>query len=103
MPDELGVVDVPAESRYELRRGEQVIGFAAYRKREGRIVFTHTEIDESFEGEGHGSRLAAAVLDDARRQGVEVIPICPFIAGYIKRHPEYQDLVAERYRERTAS
>ena len=99
MPEDLTVVDVPEESRYELRLGKQVIGFAAYRKREDRIVFTHTEIDESFEGEGHGSRLAAAALEDARRQGLEVAPLCPFIAGYIERHPEYQDLVAERYRE----
>jgi uncharacterized protein len=100
VPEDLDVVDGPEESRYELRLGEQVIGFAAYRKRAGRIVFTHTEIDESFEGEGHGSRLAAAVLDDARGQGLEVAPLCPFIASYIKRHPEYHDLVAERYRER---
>lgn len=100
MPDDLTVVDVPEESRYELRLGEHVLGFSAYRKREDRIAFTHTEVDESRRGRGLGSRLAAAALDDARRQGLDVIPLCPFVAGYINRHPEYQDLVAERYRER---
>jgi hypothetical protein len=99
-PDELSVVDIPEESRYELRLGERVIGFAAYRRRPGRIVFTHTEIDESVEGRGLGGRLAAGALDDVRRQGFEVAPLCPFIASYIKRHPEYHDLVVERYRER---
>jgi uncharacterized protein len=102
VPEELTVVDVPDESRYELRLGERMVGFAAYRKREGRIAFTHTEIDESNEGGGLGSHLAAHVLEDARHQGLEVAPLCPFIADYIRRHPVYKDLVAERYREHVA-
>jgi uncharacterized protein len=82
------VIDVPEASRYELRLDGRLIGVAAYRRREGRIAFTHTEVDESCEGRGFGSRLAAAALDDARRQGLEVVPLCPFIAHYIDRHPE---------------
>ena len=93
------MVDVPEERRYELRRGSELIGAAAYRRRDGQIVFMHTTVDESEAGHGYGSRLAAAVLDDARRQGLEVVPLCPFIAGYIERHPDYQDLVAEPYRD----
>ena len=61
--------------------------------REGRISFTHTEVDPSCEGRGFGSRLAAAALDDARRQGLRVLPLCPFVAHYVETHPEYQDLV----------
>ena len=102
-PDNLSVVDVPEESRYELRLGEQVIGFSSYRRRPDRIVFTHTEIDESLEGSGFGSRLAADALDDVRRQGLEVAPLCPFISAFIQRHPEYEDLVAAPYRGRAAS
>ena len=102
-PDDLSVVDVPEESRYELRLGEKLIGFAAYRRRPDRIVFTHTEIDESLEGSGFGSRLAAGALDDVRRQGLEVAPLCPFISAFIQRHPEYEDLVAAPYRGRAAS
>jgi uncharacterized protein len=102
-PDDLSVVDVPEDSRYELRLGEQLLGFAAYRRRPDRIVFTHTEIGESLEGSGFGSRLAAGALDDVRRQGLEVAPLCPFISAFIQGHPEYEDLVAAQYRGRAAS
>ena len=92
------VVDSPEASRYELRLGGRLIGLAAYRRRDGRILFTHTEVDESYEGRGFGARLAAAALDDAGRQGLEVVPLCPFIAHYIDGHPEYETLVAQGYR-----
>ena len=92
------VVDVPEASRYELRLGGRLIGLAAYRRRDGRIAFTHTEVDEACEGRGFGSRLAAAALDDARRQDLEVVPLCPFIAWYVERHPEYRRLVTGRAR-----
>ena len=95
MPDELEVVDVPERQRYELRLGDRTIGEAAYRlSRNGkRIAFLHTEVDESVEGRGLGSRLAAAALEDVRRRGLAVVPLCPFMAHYINTHPEVQDLV----------
>ena len=65
-----------------------------------RIAFTHTEVDESNEGRGFGSRLAAEALEDARRKHLEVVPLCPFIAHYIELHPEYEQLVASGYRDR---
>jgi len=99
-PAEAEVVDVPEKNRYELRLGDRLIGLAAYRRRDGRIAFTHTEVDESCEGRGFGSLLAATALEDARREGLEVAPLCPFIAHYIRRHPEYAELVASRYRNR---
>ena len=95
-PAEADVVDVLEANRYELRLGGRLIGLAAYRRRDGRIAFTHTEVDESCEGRGFGSRLAAAALDDARRAELEVVPLCPFIAHYIDQHPEYEDLVTAR-------
>jgi predicted GNAT family acetyltransferase/glutaredoxin len=98
--EEPTVVNVPEASRYELRVGDRMIGEAAYHRRNGRIAFTHTEVDEALEGQGLGGRLAATALEDARRQGLEVVPLCPFIAGFIERHPEYEDLVAADYRER---
>jgi len=88
------VVDTPEASRYELRLEGRVIGFAAYRRRNDRIVFIHTEVDESYEGRGLGNRLAKAALEDVRGKGLVVVPLCPFIARYIQQHPEYQDLVA---------
>ena len=97
-PDDAEVVDVPEASRYELRLGGRLIGLAAYRRRDARIAFTHTEVEESHEGQGFGSRLAAEALADAARQGLEIVPLCPFIAHYIERHPEYEQLVASGYR-----
>jgi predicted GNAT family acetyltransferase/glutaredoxin len=97
---EAEVVDVPESNRYELRLGGHLIGLAAYRRRDGRIALTHTEVDKSCEGRGFGSRLAAAALDDAAREGLDVVPLCPFIARYIDRHPEYEELLASGYRDR---
>jgi uncharacterized protein len=97
-PGEAVVVDVPERSRYELRIGDRPVGVAAYHRRGERIAFTHTEVDEACEGRGFGSRLAHEALEDVRRQGLEVVPLCPFMAGYIQRHPDYEELVAPDYR-----
>ena len=97
---EAEVVDAPEASRYELRLGGRIVGLAAYRRRNGRIAFTHTEVDESCEGRGLGSRLAAAALADASVKGLVVVPLCPFIAHYIERHPEYEKLLAAGYGDR---
>jgi uncharacterized protein len=97
---EAEVVDVPEEKRYELRLDGRLVGLAAYHRRGNRIAFTHTEVDESCVGRGLGSRLARAALDDAAEKGLDVVPLCPFIARYVERHPEYELLVAPGYRER---
>jgi predicted GNAT family acetyltransferase len=94
MSAEPEVVDSPDASRYELRLEGRLAGVAEYRRRNGRIIFTHTEVVEALEGHGLAGRLASAALDDARRQGLEVVPLCPFVSAYIARHPEYRDLVA---------
>jgi predicted GNAT family acetyltransferase/glutaredoxin len=98
-PDEAEVIDNPDASRFELRLGGRLIGVAAYRRRNGRIAFTHTEIEQTREGEGFGGVLVAGALDEAARHGLEVVPLCPFIAGYIEEHPEYERLVPASYRE----
>lgn len=93
---ETDVADAPENSRYEARVGGELAGFAAYVLREGRIVFTHTEVDDAFAGHGVGSALARGALDDVRRAGERrVVPLCPFIKGWIDKHPDYADLVAD--------
>ena len=76
--------------------GEQA-GFIVYRLRPGLLALIHTEVDEALEGRGLGSRLIATALDDARREGLEVVLLCLFVVSYIRRHPEYQDIVAADY------
>ena len=68
-------------------------GLAAYELEGDVIAFTHTEIDDAYEGQGLGSQLARHALDDVRSRGLKVRPLCPFIRGWIKRHKDYQDLV----------
>ena len=95
MPDD--VVNDAEHHRYVIRHDGDIAGFAEYRMAAPeRIVFTHTEIDERFEGHGLGSTLARFVLDDSRAHGWQVVPRCPFIAEYISRHPEYADLTQSR-------
>src|SRR2546423_9605663 len=94
-PAEAEVVDVAEASRYELRLGGRLIGLAAYRRRNGRIAFTHTEGDEAWQVPGFGSRLAAVALAGAAQKNLQGVPLCPFIAYYIEQHPEYRQLVAQ--------
>ncbi|MEZ0073433.1 GNAT family N-acetyltransferase [Planotetraspora sp. GP83] len=97
------VVDNPGAARYEILVDGRIAGFAQYRLRPGKIIFTHTEIRDEFEGQGLGGKLVSTALDGSRAAGLEVTPLCPFVAGYIQRHPEYRDLVDENYREFVSS
>jgi uncharacterized protein len=87
------VRDNPEESRYEIRDGDRVLGLAAHNRRGDTIVFTHTEVDPDVGESGLGSTLVQGALDDVRTAGLSVIPQCPFVRGWIERHPEYGDLV----------
>jgi predicted GNAT family acetyltransferase len=88
------VTNNEAENRYEVRVDGELAGAAYYDTADDLIVFTHTEVDDAFEGHGVGSRLARAALDDVRADGRrKVIARCPFIRAWIDRHPDYQDLL----------
>jgi 4-aminobutyrate aminotransferase len=93
------ITDNPGDSRYEARMADgRTAGFAAYKRSPdaGVITFTHTEVDDAFEGQGIGSTLVRAALDRSREAGLKVRPVCPFVDAWISRHPDYQDLLAER-------
>ena len=95
------VTDNREKSRFEIRVDGRLAGFAEYRLRQYRVTFTHTEVDDDHEGEGLGSTLARAALDAAAEAGLAVHPACPFMAEYIRRHPDdYLSLVPEGVRER---
>ena len=86
------VLDNPDRSRYEAVRDGVVLGIAAYQKTPELIVFTHTEVDPSVEGQGVGGALVQGALDHVRGLGLAVLPICPFVHAWMLRHPEYSDL-----------
>ncbi len=88
------VTNNEAEHRYEARLDGELAGAAYYDSAGDLIVFTHTEVEEAFEGHGVGSTLARGALDDVRADGRrKVIARCPFIKGWIDRHPDYRDLL----------
>ena len=98
--DEIRVIHNPQELRYELWDATALVGSIAYRVEPGTVVLVHTDVDPAFEGRGLGSRLVAGALDDLRTRGLQLVPLCPFVAAYIRRHPEYADLVVpDRVRE----
>ena len=87
------VVDSFEESRYEVLLGGELAGVLHYRRRGGIVELAHTEIDQAFEGRGLAGRLASAALEDARARATPVRVTCPFVTGYLERHPEYADLL----------
>jgi predicted GNAT family acetyltransferase len=87
------IVDNAAEHRYEAWLDGEAAGLIEYIDEDGWLVIDHTEVFEAFEGKGVASRLAKAALDDVRARGLYINPQCPFVSSYIRRHPEYRDLV----------
>jgi hypothetical protein len=94
-PSNVTIVDRPERGRFQLLVDGEVAGYASYHPVGDNLDFTHTQIDDRYEGQGLGSTLIRAVLDAARERGVGVLPHCPFIRSYIERHDEYLDLVPE--------
>ena len=86
--------DNPDEHRYELVIEGRLVGELVYRLRDEAITLLHTEVSPNVEGEGLGSRLVADALEDVRARGLRVVPVCPFVRAYLRRHPEHSDLVA---------
>jgi predicted GNAT family acetyltransferase len=92
---ETTVRDNPEETRYEIRDGDRVLGHADYDRSGDTTVFIHTEIDPDAGQDGLGSTLVRAALDDVRAKGGSVVARCSFVRGWIERHPDYADLVAD--------
>jgi predicted GNAT family acetyltransferase len=79
--------------RYEAWRDGTRVGHTMYRLTDGTIVFVHTEVDQQYRGEGIGSTLIQAALDDVRDTSTRrVVAQCPMVRTWLHRHPDYQDL-----------
>ncbi|HEY2947142.1 MAG TPA: GNAT family N-acetyltransferase [Micromonosporaceae bacterium] len=81
------------EQRFEAWVDGALVGFAEYRRRPEAVVFIHTEVDPEYQGHGVAAQLAAGALDQVRSAGGKIIAQCPYIAAYLRKHPEQQDLV----------
>jgi predicted GNAT family acetyltransferase len=94
------VTDVPERDRFEARdETGTTAGLVTYQLTGNIIAYTHTEVAPEFEGQGVGSLLARAVMDDARANQRTVVPICPFLSAWLEKHPEYDDIVARSTRK----
>ena len=102
MPDALPahpVRDNAERHRFEIDLGDGGFAFAEYTLPAGKIMFTHTEVPPEHEGQGLGTQLIRAALESARERGLQVIPICPFFAAYIRTHADEQDLLDPAWRK----
>jgi len=88
------VTDNPSRQRYELQ-AEGGLALAYYEPRGDALVFTHTIVPEKLRGVGIASALIKGAIADVRRRGLKLVAQCPFVARYIERHPEEQDLLAD--------
>ena len=90
------VVHNASGHRYEIRMGDELAGFTVAEPTDdpGVILFPHTEIASAFEGKGLAGQLVKGALDDIRERGLRIIVTCPYILGWLPKHPEYEDLLA---------
>lgn len=87
------LTDNPAASRYELHVDGKLAGFVEYQLRDEVISLVHTEVEPAFQGAHLATQLARYSLDDARKRELAVLPFCPYISSWIRKHPEYAELV----------
>ena len=85
-------IDNAAAHRFE-QETEHGTAVLAYTRDDDRLILTHTEVPQADEGEGHGGALVQAAFDHARREGLRVVPVCPFVTAWLERHPDQRDLV----------
>jgi hypothetical protein len=88
----LDVQDNPSAKQYEAHI-ESATARIEYIKTKDKIYLTHTEVPQALEGKGIGSALVLKVLEDIEDKGLTLVPLCPFVALYLKRHPEWKKLV----------
>lgn len=86
---ETKVVHNREQLRYEIYSDGRKAGFTQYHRTGDRVVFTHTEIDKAFGGQGLGKVLAGEALDDVVESGKVIVPMCPFIADFLKKTDKY--------------
>ena len=83
----ISVIRNDATERYDIAVDDAAAGFAAFHVSDTHVAFTHTEVYDGDQGQGLASRLASEALADAAGRGLIIVPLCPYIARYLERHP----------------
>jgi predicted GNAT family acetyltransferase len=86
-------------NRYEVR-ADGMMAVLTYARAGDQIIFLHTLVPEPLEGRGIASQLAHTALEDARAVHLQVVAQCPYVAAYIRRHPEYLEILTPAEQER---
>lgn len=100
---DIQIHDDAENHRYVIEVDGERAGLAVYHIRGDRYFFVHTEVDPAFKARGLGTKLARHALDDVRSKDKLIVPLCPFIAAFVKRNPDYRDMVDQEMLDRINS
>ena len=92
--NELVLKDNTDRKQFEL----SVEGFTArveYMIMSNKIFLTHTEVPSELEGKGVGSKIVKLAFEEIEKRGLKLIPLCPFVAKYLTKHPEWKKILAD--------
>jgi predicted GNAT family acetyltransferase len=93
------IINNKRQSQFELKLPDGEIAVLTYRWLKGSMVLMHTAVPKSGQNKGVGSAIAKYALENARTHNLKIVVYCPFVAAYMKRHPEYNDLIDEEHRK----
>jgi uncharacterized protein len=92
--EDIQVKNNPQNSRFEVLLGDKLAKID-YVMEDQVIIFVHTEVPKEFGGRGIADKMANTALEYAKTQGYQVMALCPFVAAYIQRHPEYKSITID--------
>lgn len=93
----------PERNRFEVAVGGKRVGLAEYAEDHGRRIFFHTEVDDDHSGQGLAGTLIRRALDATREDGLRIVPVCPYVAAFVKRHHDWDDILERADREALAA
>ena len=96
MKNEIKVVNNEKALHFETLLSNGEFAFIEYRWNKGNLVFMHTWVPEGFEGQGIAAALAKFALEYAKEKQLQIVVYCPYVNAYLKKHPEYQVLLAKQ-------
>jgi predicted GNAT family acetyltransferase len=89
--DEPDIRDNRAANRFEMSV-DGALAVLEYERRDGALIFNHTEVPEQFRGRGYGEKLVEAGLAAARAEGLRIVAVCPYVRAYLRKHPGGHEL-----------